>query len=179
MSFGEARYTEGCGPGTSKQIQRTISGKTQREATQKLKAATSAIDAGTYISPSKMTVGDWLDIWTADYLGGVKPFTVASYKGHVKNHIKPAMEAIRGHRYEALFTITLFTGMRQGEVLGLMWDCVDFDRGTILIDKQLHLEKKRGGQYVFASLKNDKARTIAPTSWVMQVLRRCPWCSGI
>lgn len=262
--FWEARYTEGYDPGTGKQIQRSISGKTQREVVQKLKAATAAIDAGTYTAPSKMTVGDWLDIWTTDYLGGVKPFTVASYKGHVKNHIKPAMgaiklealsphtiqefynklgqmngdkpglspktikdihgifhkalqqavaagyirsnpadacilprverkqlnpmdesqiqaflEAIRGHRYEALFTVTLFTGMRQGEVLGLMWDCVDFDRGTILIDKQLHLEKKRGGQYVFASLKNDKARTIAPTSWVMQVLRRCPWCSGI
>ena len=61
--------------------------------------------------------------------------------------------------------------MRQGEVLGLTWDCVDFDRGIILINKQLHLEKKRGGKYVFAPLKNDKARTIAPASWVMQLLK--------
>ena len=71
--FWEARYTEGYDPGTGKQIQRSISGKTQREVAQKLKAATAAIDAGTYTAPSKMTVGDWLDIWTADYLGGVKP----------------------------------------------------------------------------------------------------------
>ena len=255
--FWEARYTEGFDPGTGKQIQRSISGKTQKEVAQKLKAVTAAIDAGTYTAPSKMTVGQWLDIWTADYLGGVKPYTVASYKGHVKNHIRPAMgaiklealnphtiqgfynklgqangdkpglapktikdihgifhkalqqavvagyirtnpadgcilpraerkqidpldenqiqaflTAIKGHRYETLFTVTLFTGIRQGEVLGLMWDCVDFDRGIILIDKQLHLEKERGGQYVFAPLKNDKARTIAPASWVMQLLKK-------
>ena len=29
------------------------------------------------------------------------------------------MEAIKGHRFELVFLVTLFTGMRQGEVLGL------------------------------------------------------------
>ena len=52
-------------PGTGKQIQRSISGKTQKEVAQKLKAVTAAIDAGVYTAPSKMTVKDWLDIWTA------------------------------------------------------------------------------------------------------------------
>ena len=47
------------------------------------------------------------------------------------------MEAIKGHRFELVFLVTLFTGMRQGEVLGLAWDCVDFDRGTISIRRQL------------------------------------------
>ena len=28
--------------------------------------------------------------------------------------------------FEELFLVTLFTGLRQGEVLGLTWDCVDF-----------------------------------------------------
>ena len=88
--YWEARYTAGYDPGTGEQIQRSISGKTQKEVAQKLKAVTAAIDAGTYTAPSKMTVGQWLDIWTADYLSGVKPYTMASYKGHVKNHIKPA-----------------------------------------------------------------------------------------
>ena len=55
----------------------------------------SAIDAGVYTAPSKMTVKDWLDIWTADYLSGVKPATVVSYKGHIKNHIIPALGAIK------------------------------------------------------------------------------------
>lgn len=254
--YWEARYTEGFDPGTGKQIQRSVSGKTQKEVAQKLKAATAAIDTGTYIAPSKMTVGEWLDIWSADYLGGVKPYTVVSYKGHIRNHIKPAlgaiklealnahtiqkfynslgqpdgdspglspktvknihgvlhmalqqavsagyirfnpadactlprivkkeltpldekqsrdfMQAIKGHRFETLFTVTLFTGMREGEILGLCWDCVDFEKGTILIEKQLQREKKKGGAYVFAPLKNDKSRKITPAPWVMQMLK--------
>ena len=51
-----------------------------------------------------------------------------------------------------------------------MWDCVDFKKGIILIDKQLQHEKKKGGAYIFAPLKNDKARTITPAPWVMQLL---------
>ena len=81
------------------------------------------------------------------------------------------LDAIKGHPFETLYTVTLFTGMREGEVLGLRWDCVDFEGGTILIDKQLQQEKKAGGQYVFASLKNGKTRTITPAPWVMQMLK--------
>lgn len=36
--------------------------------------------------------------WTyglVDYLGGVKPFTVASYECQIRNHIQPALGAIR------------------------------------------------------------------------------------
>ncbi|MCI2106917.1 MAG: site-specific integrase [Intestinimonas sp.] len=72
---------------------------------------------------------------------------------------------------EALFTVNLFTGMREGEVLGLLWDCVDFKAGTALIDKQLQREKKKNGRYLFAPLKNDKSRTITAAPWVMQILR--------
>lgn len=79
-TYWEARYTAGCDPGTGKQIQRSISGKTQKEVAQKLKAITASIDAGTYTAPSKMTVGDWLDIWQKEYLGGVKPFTAQGYE---------------------------------------------------------------------------------------------------
>ncbi len=255
-TYWEARYTEGVDPGTGKQIQRSITGKTQREVAEKLKAATASIDANTYTAPCKMTVGEWLEVWAADYLGGVKPFTVASYTGTIRNHIKPALgavklealnahtiqgfynslgaekdgkvglspktiknvhgvlhkalqqavkvgylrfnpadacelprverkeikpldeteskaflEAIQGHRFQTLFTITLFTGMREGEALGLTWDCVDFTKGTILINKQLQHEKRKGGQYILAPTKNGKARKVTPAPWVMRLLR--------
>ena len=52
-TYWEARYTIGYDAGTGKQIQKSISGKTQKEVAQKLKAATAAIDAGTYMEPSK------------------------------------------------------------------------------------------------------------------------------
>ena len=254
----EARYTAGHDPGTGKQMQRTITGKTQKEVAQKLAEVTASIGSGTYIAPSKQTVGQWLDTWADTYLGGVKPFTAVSYKSHIRNHIKPALgavrlealdtptiqqfyntlaksgqkvpkrdvaggivkrngvtvyeavpmspktiknihgvlhkalqqaiaagllrfnpagactlprverpelhpldeletkafiEAIRGHEFETLYTVTLFTGMREGEVLGLTWDCVNFSAGTIHIKQQLQREKKAGGKYQLVPLK--------------------------
>lgn len=255
-TYYEARYTEGFDPGTGKQIQRSISGKTQKEVAQKLKAALAALDSGTYIAPCKMTVGEWVDIWSEQYLGGVKESTVAAYKATIRTHIKPGIGAIRldaldthlvqsfynglreatkdrdavspktvknvhgvlhkalqqavangyirfnptnscilpriekkelkpldeaetklflaavkGHPLELLYTITLFTGLREGEALGLTWDRVDFMRGTILISKQLQKEKKAGGEFRLVSLKNDKPRRITPAPWVMQLFR--------
>ena len=58
--YWEARYTTGYDPGTGRQIQRSVTGKTQKEASQKLKKATAAIDAGTYTAPSRMTVGAFM-----------------------------------------------------------------------------------------------------------------------
>ena len=251
--YWEARVTTGHDPGTGKQIQRSFSGKTQAEVRKKMQSAAVELDAGTYQEPARITLGAWLDTWEAEYLGDVKPFTVASYHTQIATHIKPALgavklqalkapqiqkfynglqkgdkplsaktiknihgvlhkalqqavevgyirfnpsdacklprvvkkdikplddnqisaflTAIKGHRYETLYTVTLFTGLREGEVLGLAWDCVDFQKGILLIDKQLQREKKKGGQYVFAPLKNDKARTITPAPWVMKLLR--------
>lgn len=254
--YWEARYTEGYDPGTGKQIQRSVTGKNQKEVAQKLKAALAALDAGTYIAPCKMTVAEWLDVWASQYLGGVKESTVAAYNASIRTHIKPGLGAIRlealdthlvqsfynslrtpakdravispktvknvhgilhkalqqavangyihfnptnscvlpriekkelqpldeaetklfldavkGHPFEMLYTITLFTGMREGEALGLTWDSVDFMRGTVLINKQLQKEKKAGGEFRLVSLKNDKPRRITPAPWVMQLLR--------
>jgi integrase len=94
-TYWEARYTAGTDPGTGKQLQRSITGKTQKEVAQKLKRATASIDAGTYITPNKMTLGEWLDIWVHDYLINVKPRTLDSYKAVVKKHLKPALGATK------------------------------------------------------------------------------------
>ena len=251
-TYWEARYTAGYDPGTGKQIQRSITGKTQKEVAQKLKAATAAIDEGTYTAPSKMTVAQWLDIWTAEYLGAVKPRTVDNYKGVVKARIKPGLgavkldalnphtiqsyyngltkeglapktvknihgilhkalqqavsngyiktnpadrcilprpvrrelkpldedmitaflRAIQGHQFEELFTVTLFTGMREGEALGLLWDCVDLTKGTITVDKQLQLIRGSRGQYQIVPTKNSKSRTLALAPTVTATLKR-------
>ena len=256
-TYWEARYTTGYDPGTGKQIQKSVTGKTQKEVAEKLREVTSEIDQGTYIEPSKMKLGQWLDIWSENYLGDVKPYTVASYSGLIRNHIKPALgnlplgevpshviqmfynsltredtnrkplsaktvknihgvlhkalqqavqngyirnnptEAcklpriirkefhpldkeqmskllaeIEGHRYEILYTVTLFTGMREGEAIGLTWDCVDFKHGKLTVNKQLQREKKKGARYVFSPVKNGKTRVIVPAPWVMQLLKK-------
>lgn len=94
-TYWEARITTGRDPGTGKQVQASITGKTQKEVREKLLAAAVAVDAGTYAQPERMTVGQWLDIWAAEYLAGRKPNTVRVYRHNVKNHIKPALGAVR------------------------------------------------------------------------------------
>lgn len=88
------------------------------------------------------------------------------------------LNAIRGHRFEVLFTLTLFTGMREGESLGLKWNCVDFANGTILIDKQFQQEKHPGGNYVLVTLKNDKPRRITLAPLAYGALRQASGSTG-
>ena len=94
-TYWEARVTVGRDPGTGKQIQQSFSGKTQKEVREKMQAAAVAVNDGTYIQPSKMTVGQWLDIWAKEYLGHAKPRTVDSYTSNIKNRIRPALASIK------------------------------------------------------------------------------------
>ena len=252
-TYWEARYTTGFDPGTGKQIQKSVTGKTQKEVAEKLREITCEVDQGTYIEPSKMTLGEWLDIWEETYLIGVKPRTIEVYHMVIKNHIKPAMGAVRlealtphmiqnlyndctrekglsaksvknvhcvlhrslrqatllgyirynptdacilprvekkdikplddyemgrflkeisGNPLKTLMVVTLFTGMRQGEIMGLTWDCVDFVRGTLTVNKQLQYFGSKGGGYKLVSTKNGKSRVIVPASFVMGLLRK-------
>lgn len=81
------------------------------------------------------------------------------------------LAAIRGHKFEAVYMVDVFTGMRQGEILGLTWADVDFDKGVIHVRKQLQKERKKGGVYKRVSLKNDRVRRIHPAPFVLDVLR--------
>lgn len=246
----EARYTVGRNPGTGRQVQKSVYGKTQAEVRKKLQQATAAIDEGVYMEPSKVTVSGWLDIWLSEYLGGVKPRTVITYRKAAENYIRPSLGAVKlsalttpeiqalynrlqrgesglspktiknlhgvlhkaleqaveigyikfnpanacklprvekaeikplddkeiaafigaiqGHPFEAVYLVTLFTGMRESEVLGLTWDNVDFEGGTILISRQL---QRIDGEYRFTTPKNGKSRRITPAPYVMDVLR--------
>lgn len=94
-TYWEARLTVGRDPGTGRQIQRSFTGKTQKEVREKMQVAAVAVNEGTYTAPQRMTVGQWLDIWQQDYLSGAKPATLTIYRGNIKNHIKPALGAIR------------------------------------------------------------------------------------
>ncbi len=81
------------------------------------------------------------------------------------------LNVIKGEPDELIYFVTVFTGLRQGEVLGLTWDCVDFENSTLLINKQ-HTQLRKTKEYVFASLKNDKIRTLTVADEVMDALRR-------
>lgn len=94
-TYWEARLTTGRDPGTGKQVQRSFSGKTQKEVREKMQAAAVEVNTGIYTPPQKMTVGQWLDIWAAEYLGNLKANTVRVYTLNISKHIKPALGAIK------------------------------------------------------------------------------------
>ena len=75
------------------------------------------------------------------------------------NDMVSFLQAIKGTRYELVLFVTAFTGLRQGEVLGLTWDCVNFENNTLLINKQ-HNRVKGDTEFRFSSLKNDKIRVL-------------------
>ena len=98
----EARFTIGRDPGTGRQIQRSVYAETQREVQQKLRQALAAVDAGAYVDPSKLTVSQWLESWLEEYTGDIKPYTVRAYTTNIKNHIIPALGALRLDRLTPL-----------------------------------------------------------------------------
>ena len=52
------------------------------------------------------------------------------------------LAAIKGDRYEVAYLVALYTGMREGELLGLMWGNVDFEASTIRVTGSLHKGKR-------------------------------------
>lgn len=248
-TYWEGRYSLGLDPVTRKQIQKSVSGRTQRGVAQKIRAAVAAIDAGTYRTPSDLTVGEFLDTWLAEYLVHLKPLSRQTYAEQVKKHIKPALGAVKLEKldphtiqrsyngltasglspktvknvhgilhsamqqallnglitvnptnacklprvtkpdirplepdeikallreaqlddYCNIFTAALFTGMRQGELLGLSWDCINFETGIITVRQQLQC---KNGEYFLETPKNGKSRTILPAPVVMEALRK-------
>lgn len=247
-TYWEARITIGRDPGTGKQVQRSFSGKTQKEVREKMQAAAHEVNTGTYIPPAKMTVGQWLDTWQAEYLGSLKPSTCVVYRGNIRNHIKPYIGAVglsdlhphivqkyinglnglspasirlaykvlhmalekavsldyipknpasrcvlpkaktpaiyplddqqaaavlaasKGTEIQHIVSVALFTGMRQGELLGMTWDCVDFKRHMITVEKQL-AKKTHGTDDMFIAPKNGNTRIITVAPFVISTLQ--------
>ena len=81
------------------------------------------------------------------------------------------LRAISGHPHEYIYIITLFTGLREGEILGLTWDCIDFDRGLMTVKQQLRRQQIKGGKYYISTPKNRKKRIIALPDTVLNTFR--------
>lgn len=107
------------------------------------------------------------------------PSNMCSLPTVVKKDITPLeqedisilLEDWRRHKYYRVYVVTLFTGMRQGEVLGLTWDCVDFDDRAIHVNKQLQKTSKVGGTYYLPVTKNSQTRTVYVAPFVMDIFR--------
>ena len=80
-------------------------------------------------------------------------------------------KAIHGKRFERVYLIALYTGMRLSEILGIQWDRVNLETGELIISKQLTMKREKGSQRKMASTKSRKVRSIIIPKAAIDVLR--------
>ena len=73
--------------------------------------------------------------------------------------------------YGTILRVIVFTGLRLGEAMGLTWDCVDFEKGALNINKQLQRRPQKDGGSTLSSVKSGKPRILKPAPFVMQLLK--------
>ena len=73
--------------------------------------------------------------------------------------------------YGTILRVIVFTGLRLGEAMGLTWDCVDFEKGSLNINKQLQRRPQKDGGSTLTSVKSGKPRILKPAPFVMQLLK--------
>jgi integrase len=214
---------------TGKLKRRSVYGKTQREASEKLRAALRTIDMVDTPITDRQTVAQFLDRWLTDVAHPkLRPSTYASYQQKVRLYIAPALgryqlaklkpqqvqammngmqerglsprsvqyarailrralnqalkwgmvtknaaaltdaprverpemqsltpaqariflDTVRGDRLEALYAVALSLGLRQGEALGLRWQDVDLDAGSLHVRSSLQWLSGEGPKLV-------------------------------
>ena len=79
------------------------------------------------------------------------------------------LEAARGDKLEALYVLAVHTGMRQGELLALKWQDIDFESATISVRRTL---SRSGGRLLLRDPKTKKSRrSIDLTDVAVRALR--------
>ncbi len=92
--------------------------------------------------------------------------------------VKALLAVAQGHAIEALLTLALATGMRRGELMGLKWQDIDFEKGALQVRRimsrvpsKLKTEDKKG--YVEAATKTKKSRrSIVIVPFALEALKR-------
>ena len=224
-----------------KRRRKYLSGRTRADVAQKLRAALEARDAGRdLLGESRApTVEVWLEYWLEQIVvRRVRPSTLDTYRGYVRNRIAPnlgrhrldrlqpdhiekfyrrleeeglaaatvlqvhrvlsrslkvavqrgrvhrnvttlvdapsvqrvevqpltveecraLLAAARNRRNAARWSVALALGLRQGEALGLAWDAVDLDAGTLTVRQAL--QRQRGGGLVIVPPKSRAGRRV-------------------
>ena len=98
----------------------TVKG-TRREAEKKLAELIHEVDSGTYVKPSKLTTGQYLDQWLTDYAtNNVRLRTLEGYTDIIEGHLKPGigefpLDQLNGDHLQAYYATKLKKGRRDGK----------------------------------------------------------------
>jgi len=92
----------------------------------------------------------------------IQPFT--------PDEARRLLQAAKGDRLEALYSVALTMGLRQGEALGLSWSDVDLELGYMRITKQL--QRIHGSPRLVEPKTEHSRRTLAMPPMICDALRR-------
>lgn len=85
--------------------------------------------------------------------------------------IKQFTSEIKGARFERVYLIALYTGMRLSEIIGLQWERVNLDTGEVVVSKQLAMKREKGSPRKLISTKSRKIRRIIIPQTAIDILR--------
>jgi integrase len=79
------------------------------------------------------------------------------------------LDAARGERLEALYTVALSLGLRRGEALGLQWQDIDLEAGRLTVCRAL--QRLRDGLRLVETKTVKAVRTIVLPRYAVRALR--------
>lgn len=85
-----------------------------------------------------------------------------------EEQVKVFLNTVKGDRLEALYTLAITTGLRQGELLGLRWEDVYLEEGVVRVRQQLTRTEEGSS---FTKPKNGKGRSVSLRDSTVEVLR--------
>lgn len=83
--------------------------------------------------------------------------------------VKVLLEMACGDRLGALFVLAIHTGLRQGELLGLKWEDVDLESGTLRVRRTLATTKN--GPMLTAPKTKGSRRSVKLTQGALDALK--------
>ncbi|CAA9572151.1 MAG: Integrase [uncultured Thermomicrobiales bacterium] len=79
------------------------------------------------------------------------------------------LAVVQGHRLEGLYRVALSLGLRMGETLGLRWEDVDLDTGTLRV--AVALQRRKGSRELVEPKTHQGRRTLSLSSVLLAALR--------
>ena len=84
---------------------------------------------------------------------------------------KRFLEAAKGSHNYAQYALILETGLRTGEMIGLTWDAIDWEKHTLTVNKTLEYRHKQGVWRAGPPKTESSYRTIPLTDTAYDILR--------
>lgn len=86
-----------------------------------------------------------------------------------ENQVSKLLLATKKNRWEALYYLAVTTGMREMELLGLMWADIDWNNNTILVQRQLLRKEENGSIFSYPKTKHSR-RIVAIGTDTMKLI---------